>query len=180
MTSPPPARVRPATPADAHAIAAIYAPYVTDSVASFEEVPPDAGEMRRRMLVAPRLPWFLAERDGAPVGYCSSAPHHTRAAYRWSVNCSVYLADSERGRGTARALYGPLLDELRSLGYVTALAGVALPNDASIGFHESMGFRPVGVYRNAGFKLGAWHDVGWWHRPLRDPPAAPDEPRAWS
>jgi len=172
--------IRPADVADADAIAAVYRPYVTDSVASFEAVPPDGAELAGRMTAAPRLPWFVACRDGAVVGYAYAAPHRTRAAYRWSVDCSVYLADAERGAGTGRALYARLLPELRDLGYVTAFAGIALPNPGSVGLHTAVGFTPVGVYRAAGFKDGRWHDVGWWQLPLREPPGRPAEPAAWS
>jgi len=171
--------VRPAGPGDAAGIAAVYAPYITDSVASFEAVPPDADEMRRRMLVEPRLPWLVATRDDAVVGYCYGSAHRGRAAYRWSVDCSVYVAASEHRRGTGRALYEQLLPLLRDLGHVTVFAGVTLPNAASVGLHEALGFTPVGVFRHAGFKAGAWHDVGWWQRSLQELPEEPVEPRPW-
>ena len=177
---PVPAEIRPADVPDAAAIAAVYRPYVTDSVASFETSPPDAAELALRMTGEPRLPWFVACRDGAVVGYAYAGQHRTRAAYRWSVDCSVYLAADERGAGTGRALYERLLPELRGLGYVTAFAGIALPNPASAGLHTALGFTPVGVYRAAGFKAGRWHDVGWWQLQLRTPPVEPAEPRAWS
>ena len=176
---PNPALVRPADVGDAGLIAAVYRPYVVDSVASFETAPPDAEELARRMTAAPRLPWFVACRDDAVVGYAYAAAHRTRAAYRWSVDCSVYLTAGERGAGTGRALYERLLPELRSLGHVTAFAGIALPNPASVGLHTALGFTPVGVYRAAGFKAGRWHDVGWWQLPLQEPPERPEEPRAW-
>jgi len=175
-----PAGTRPAGPADAAAIAAVYRPYVTDSVASFETVPPDAAELARRMTAGPRLPWFVATRDGAVVGYAYAAAHRSRAAYRWSVDTSVYLTADERGSGTGRALYERLLPVLADLGYVTAFAGIALPNDGSVGLHTALGFTPVGVYRAAGYKAGRWHDVGWWQLPLQPPPAEPVEPRAWA
>ena len=174
-----PALVRAADVGDATGIAAVYRPHVTDSVASFETVPPDAEEMARRMVAAPRLPWVAAKRDGALVRYAYAAPHNARAVYRWSVSCSVYLTADERGAGTGRALYERLLAELGPLGYVTAFAGIALPNPASVGLHTALGFTPVGVYRAGGFKAGRWHDVGWWQLPLREPPAEPDEPAAW-
>jgi phosphinothricin acetyltransferase len=179
VTSRGPAGTRPAVVADAAAIADVYRPYVTDSVASFETVPPDAAELARRMAAAPRLPWFVAARDGAVVGYAYAAAHRARAAYRWSVDTSVYLRADERGAGTGRALYERLLPVLAELGYVTAFAGIALPNDGSTGLHAALGFSPVGVYRGAGFKAGRWHDVGWWQLPLRPPPVEPAEPRPW-
>jgi L-amino acid N-acyltransferase YncA len=175
----PPAEIRPADVPDAAGIAAVYRPYVTDSVASFEAVAPDEAEMARRMVSAPRLPWFVACRDGAVVGYAYAGPHRARAAYRWSVDCSVYLTADERGAGTGRALYERLLRELTELGHVTAFAGIALPNPASVRLHEALGFSPVGVHRGTGFKAGRWHDVGWWQLLLRELPATPVEPRAW-
>ncbi len=164
---------------DAPAIAAVYAPYVTTSAASFEDVPPDADELRGRMTRPPRLPWYVATRDGGLVGYAYASHHRRRPAYRWAVECSVYLAAAERGRGTGGALYRVLLRQLRELGYVMAFAGVTLPNDASVGFHEALGFTTVGVFRHAGFKHGRWHDVKWLQRPLASPPATPSEPLPW-
>lgn len=173
--------VRAATAADAAAIAAVYRPYVTDTVISFETDPPDAGEMARRMATEPLLPWLVAERDGDVTGYAYASAHRTRAAYRWGADVSVYLRADERGRGTGRALYSRLFELLRDLGYLAAYAGITLPNPASVGLHESMGFRPVGVYRSVGYKLGGWHDVGWWQLALADPmPPAPAEPRPWT
>jgi phosphinothricin acetyltransferase len=172
--------IRPATVADAAACAAVYAPYVESSVSSFEEVAPDEAEMAGRMLDQPRLPWLVATCGGAVVGYAYASRHRARQAYRWSVEVSVYLAESARGRGTGRALYAELLAAVRDLGYVTAYAGITLPNPASVGLHEAMGFAPIGAFRDVGFKHGGWHDVGWWQLPLREPPDDPPEPTAWS
>jgi L-amino acid N-acyltransferase YncA len=171
--------VRPARAADADAIADIYAPHVTAGYASFEDAPPTAAEFAARMSARPRLPWLVAEDAGSVAGFAFGAPHRRRAAYRWSVDCSVYLAAAARGHGVGRVLYAALLPELRTLGYVSAFAGIALPNPASVGLHEAMGFTPVGVYRNVGFKLGEWRDVGWWQLSLAAPPERPDEPREW-
>jgi L-amino acid N-acyltransferase YncA len=174
-----PVTVRAATPSDAEPIAAIYAPYVVETVISFEETPPTAAEFEARMLATPRLPWLVAVRADAVVGYCYASPHRTRAAYRWSADVSVYVAPSERGRGVGRLLYGELLPLVRSLGYVSLFAGIALPNAASVAFHEAFGFTPVGIYRNVGFKQNAWQDVGWWQLTTTNPPDQPPEPRAW-
>jgi phosphinothricin acetyltransferase len=173
------AGIRNADPGDAPAIQAVYAPYVESSVASFEEVPPGTEEISRRMRSQPRLPWLVATRGGAVVGFAYASSHRARAAYRWSADCSVYLRKEERGRGTGRHLYERLLGELRSLGYVTVFAGIALPNAASVGLHEALGFRPVGTYRSVGYKHGDWRDVGWWQLPLVPPPVTPAEPRTW-
>jgi phosphinothricin acetyltransferase len=171
--------VRAASVADAGAIAAIYAPYVSDGVASFEAEPPAAAELGARMGAPPRLPWLVAEEAGAVLGYAYASRHRARAAYRWSADVSVYVAPDAHGRGVGRALYEQLIPEVRALGYVCAFAGITLPNAASVGLHEAMGFVPVGVFRDVGFKFGAWRDVGWWRLQLREPPAEPDEPREW-
>jgi L-amino acid N-acyltransferase YncA len=175
-----PVTVRAMTTADAAAIADIYRHYVLETVISFEETPPTAAEFEARMLATPRLPWLVAVRNDAVVGYCYASRHHARASYRWSADVSVYVAPSERGRGVGRLLYNELLPLVRALGYVSVFAGVTLPNDASVGFHEAFGLTPVGVYRNAGFKHSAWRDVGWWQLTFTDPPGQPAEPRAWA
>ncbi|MBA3234167.1 MAG: N-acetyltransferase [Propionibacteriales bacterium] len=171
--------VRSATRADAAAIQAIYTPVVVDSAISFEEAPPDEEEIVRRMLSEPRLPWLVATQGQAVVGYAYASIHRARRAYRWSADCSIYLREQEWGRGTGRRLYQQLFAELRGLGYVSVFAGIALPNDASVGIHEAMGFVPVGAFQQVGFKHGSWHDVGWWQLGLTPPSSTPREPRPW-
>ena len=182
-TDPPDATatsIRPATENDAPALAAIYLPYVTETSVSFEQHPPDASEMARRMTAAPGLPWLVAEVDGLIAGYAYASPHRLRHAYRWSADCSVYLSAGFHRRGWGRRLYTALFCELRELGYVNVFAGVTQPNPASVALHEAMGFAPVGVYRSVGFKAGGWHDVGWWQLVLdTDPPNPPEDPRPW-
>ena len=175
-----PVSVRTATTADAEAIAKIYAPIVQHSPTSFEEEPPDAVELDRRMRACPRLPWLVAQTPDRVVGYAYAARHRQRPAYRWSADSSVYVEPGHHGRGVGRLLYERLIEEMTALGYVSLFAGIALPNDASVGLHEAVGFRPVGVYRSVGFKHGQWRDVGWWQRLLAEPPASPAEPRSWS
>lgn len=171
--------VRAAGPADAAAIAAIYAPYVSGTAISFEDTPPSTEQVAARMTQSPRLPWWVALEADTVVGYAYAAPHRLRAAYRWSVEVSVYLASSRRSRGLGRALYHQLLADVRDLGYVSAYAGIALPNPSSVRLHEHVGFTPIGVFRAAGYKHGRWHDVGWWYLPLADPPTNPTDPRTW-
>lgn len=171
--------IRFAGPADAGAIAAIYAPIVADTWISFEETPPDEAEMRRRIDKARGIwPFLCAERDGDIAGYAYASAHRERAAYRWSADVSVYVDERYRRSGAARRLYDTLLYVLHEQGYHNAFAGIALPNEASVGFHHRMGFTDVGIYRNAGFKLGAWHDTIWMQRILREPSGTPSEPRA--
>lgn len=172
--------VRAATAADAAAIQCIYAPAVSESAASFEQTPPDAAEMARRMQARPHLPWLVAEVDGSVAGYAYASAHRQRAAYRWSAECSIFVDRTHQRRGVGRVLYTRLLDEVRGIGYVSLYAGIVLPNSASVALHESVGFEPVGVYRNAGYKAGAWRDVGWWQLTLTDPPARPAEPSVWA
>lgn len=170
------ARIRLATPADGAALAEIYRPAVDGSVTSFELTPPDADEMARRVVrTVARTPWLVFERDGRVLGYAYAGPHRDRPAYQWSVEVSAYVhRDAHRG-GVGAALYTALFDVLASQGYRNAYAGITLPNAASVGLHAALGFTPVGVYRGVGYKLGAWHDVGWYERPLApravDPPA---------
>jgi phosphinothricin acetyltransferase len=171
--------VRLATAADAERIVAIYSPIVRETAISFELEAPSVEEMRRRIDVTLRdLPWLVSESAGGIAGYAYAGHHHERAAYQWAVDVSVYVAAEERGKGIGQWLYSALLGIVQDLGYYTAYAGIALPNAASVALHESMGFRPVGIYRKAGYKLGAWHDVGWWGRPLREYDLNPKPPRA--
>ena len=167
--------VRHATAADAAACAAIYAPYVTETVISFETEAPDAGELARR--IDSSIAWFVLEDEGRVVGYAYAAPFHARAAYRWACEVSVYLELGRRRTGAGRALYGVLLPHLSERGYRVAIAGMTLPNEASAGLHAALGFEPVGTYRRIGFKFGAWHDVAWTQRVLADGDGVPDEPR---
>jgi L-amino acid N-acyltransferase YncA len=172
--------IRPATSADAAAIAAIYAEHVVSGYATFELDPPAAAEFARRMLARPRLPWLVAEDDRSVSGFAFAGRHRERAAYRWSADVSIYLAADATGRGTGRSLYVQLLPAVAALGYVSVFAGIALPNPASVALHEAMGFTQVGIYRDVGFKLGEWRDVGWYQRRLLDPPPAdPPEPGEW-
>jgi phosphinothricin acetyltransferase len=172
--------IRPATSADAAAIATIYGAHVAGGYATFEADPPSAAEFERRILSRPRLPWLVGADGATVVGFAYAARHRERAAYRWSADVSVYLATDAVRRGIGRSLYRELLPIVASLGYVSVFAGIALPNEASVGLHEAMGFSPVGVYRDIGFKLGHWRDVRWYQRRLVDPPPAdPAEPREW-
>ena len=172
--------IRLATLEDAAAVAEIYRPYVESTVITFEVVPPTNDEMRSRMAgVLARLPWLVAEDAGRIVGYAYASPHRERAAYQWSVDTAVYLHRDAHRKGIGRSLYSALFPMLVRQGFVNAYAGITLPNEKSVGLHEAMGFLPVGIYRNVGFKAGQWLDVGWWHLPLRPLPATPQPPVAW-
>ncbi|QNG20704.1 N-acetyltransferase [Rhodococcus triatomae] len=157
--------VRPATAADAAACAAIYAPYVTSTVITFEEQPPSESEMALRIERAcAEHAWVVAEIDGAVVGYAYGGPFKARPAYRWSAEVSVYVELGRTRTGAGRALYEALLSRLAERGYRNAVAVVAVPNPASIGLHTALGFEPMGTLRAIGFKHGAWRDVTWLQR----------------
>lgn len=175
--------IRHADPA-AHgpACAAIYAPSVRDGVASFEEVAPDGAEMTERIArITTRHPWLVALEGAEVLGYAYAGRHRDRAAYRWAADTTAYVSPAHQRRGVGRALYGALLALLRRQGLYSAVAGITLPNEASVGLHERMGFELVGTYREIGFKHGAWRTVGWWQARLREPvpgeiPAEPGPP----
>jgi L-amino acid N-acyltransferase YncA len=173
----PSLHVRSATTADASACAAIYAPYVSDTVVTFETVPPTPPEMAERIAAALRThAWLVLEDDGRIVGYAYAGPFKSRAAYRWSCEVSVYLEIGRRRTGAGRMLYDALFGRLVERGFRTAVAGMTLPNDASVGLHAAMGFEPVGIYRRIGWKNGAWHDVAWTQRSLMLGDGPPTEP----
>lgn len=169
-------QIRVANAADAAGIAAIYRPYVERSHLTFEEVAPGAAELAQRMS-NPLHPWLVACEDGRTLGYASTSPMRNRAAYRWSVETGIYLAPEAQGRGIGRELLRVHLEMLERQGFVTAIAGIALPNDASVALHEKLGFRLSGVERGVGFKLGQWVDVGRWQRDLAQRTDEPREPR---
>jgi len=159
--------IRDGHPDDGAALAAIYAPYVENSWVSFETEAPDATEMARRIAdYGQSHAWLVAERGDAILGYAYASPHRTRAAYATSADIAIYIADHARGQGVGRALYTALFDRLRARSIHAVFAGIALPNPASIALHEAMGMVPVGIYREVGWKLGGWRDVGWWQRLL--------------
>jgi len=159
---------------DAAACAAIYAPHVEGSAVSFEERAPDAATLAARIERYGRShAWLVAERGGEVVGYAYATAFNERPAYRWSASVSVYVAADARGEGVGRTLYEALFERLRERGFRMACAGITLPNEASLGLHEALGFERTGVNREIGFKQGAWHDVGWFQLELT---AAPDGP----
>lgn len=169
--------IRVASEQDAQAVAAIYAPIVRDTTISFEIEPPTREEMARRIIKTLKThPWLVAEREGQVIGYAYAGTHRERAAYRWSVDVSAYVAERARRSGVARALYERLIAILKAQGFHSAYAGIALPNDASVGLHQAVGFKPIGVYKDVGFKHGQWRDTGWWHLQLSRDTGAPPEP----
>lgn len=167
-------RVRPATPADAAACAAIYAPYVAETAVSFELVPPGTGEMAGRIQrTLERTPWIVAESGGIVRGYAYGSRHRERPAYDWTVETTVYVDRAFHGRGIGRACMRALLEVLRVQGFHLAVAGVTPPNAASMGLHLALGFERIGRFDAIGYKFGRWHGVEWFGLELGP---RPDEP----
>jgi L-amino acid N-acyltransferase YncA len=160
-------KVRPATPADAARCADIYRPFVCETWVSFELEPPDTAEMEKRIAACSAThAWLVAELDGGLVGYAYGSPHRAREAYATSCDVAVYVDPAFARKGIGRTLYDVLLPTLKAKGSHAAFAGIALPNPGSIALHEGMGFAPIGVYHEVGWKMGGWRDVGWWQRLL--------------
>lgn len=155
--------LRDCTPADAARICDIYNHYVRETVITFEEVPVLEGDMARRITDVTRaLPWLVWEVGGELLGYAYAGPWKERAAYRNSVESSVYLAEAATGRGLGSQLYEALLLNLRQRDLHCVIGGVALPNPASVALHEKLGFTKVAEFHEVGFKFGRWIDVAYW------------------
>ena len=156
--------IRPATPEDASSCARIYNYFVADTIVTFEEEPVSAGDMAARLRVVHEasLPWLVAEYQSDVVGYAYAAKWRARSAYRFSTEVTIYLEHTQRGRGIGSALYRELLSTLKARGIHSAIGGIALPNTESVALHEKFGFEKVAHFREVGFKLGRWIDVGSW------------------
>ena len=172
-------KIRLAHPDDAEAVAAIYAPIVLETTISFEWVPPTAEAFRERIVkTLAKYPWLVAvDASDEVAGFVYASSHRDPPSYQWSVNTSVFIRDDCRGQGVGKALYAELFRQLVTLGYYRAFAGVALPNPASVSLHESVGFKPLGVYEKVGFKFGAWRDVAWFKKDLQQDARDPSPPR---
>jgi len=170
--------IRPATAADATAIAAIYNPYVLDTTISFEEQAVSTEDMAERIAKVQQqgLPWLVVELHGELLGYAYATRWRVRHAYRYAVETSVYFAPEARGQGLGSRLYRYLLQQLRASGIHLAIGGIALPNDASVALHEGLGFCRVAIFHEVGWKNGRWLDVGYWELKLNDgPPVLPSD-----
>ena len=177
--------IRAAQPEDAAAIAAIYTPYVIGGTVSFESAAPDARQMRARMAASDGLyPWLVVTNgegdEQGVVGYAYANAFRDRPAYRYVVEVSIYIAGDAQQRGVGRLLLQALIDTLRAQGFTQAIVVITLPNEASVALHESTGFRKAGMYREIGFKMGRWIDVGFWQRQLNDSATPPEEPKKFS
>ena len=155
--------IRLAKKRDTKSILEIYKPYITDAPVSFEETVPSEIEFRKRIQkVITEYPWLVCEINNSVVGYAYASNHRDRSCYRWTKEVSVYIHKEYSNRGIAKGLYTSLIEILKIQGVINVLAGITLPNEKSVLFHESLGFKKVGVYTSIGFKFGKWHDSGWW------------------
>jgi phosphinothricin acetyltransferase len=167
--------IRLATEDDSAAMLAIYSEYIRNTAISFEYEVPSVSEFSNRIKnVTEKYPWLICEVNGECVGYAYASKHRERSAYQWSVDYSIYLKPEYYARHIATALYTALTELIRMQGYYNAYAGVTIPNEKSEGLHESFGFKPVGVYHNAGFKHGKWHDVKWYELTISEHASNPE------
>ncbi|MDD3194055.1 MAG: GNAT family N-acetyltransferase [Oscillospiraceae bacterium] len=167
-----------ATAEDAPACAAIYRPYVEKTSITFEYIPPDGAEIKRRMQTyTPIFPWIVAEEGTKVIGYAYASPQNTREAYQWNADLAIYLHEEARGRGIGRLLYGCLLELLAMQGYCYAIGIVTHPNPGSEALHKSMGFTTMARWDRAGYKLGEWHGVQWFQKQIEPLPAHPLPPK---
>ena len=155
--------IRSARAEDASGIAGIYNHFVKETVVTFEETPVEAPRMAARISeVTRQFPWLVWEEGGPVLGYAYATRWKERTAYRFCVETTIYLAPEAIGRGIGTGLYRGLIEELRGRGIHSAIGGIALPNPASIALHEKVGFVPIGTFKEVGWKLGRWVDVGYW------------------
>lgn len=166
--------IRPARADDFAAIAAITNHYVETTAIHFAYEPVAEADLRAMWeRSAERHVWLVAEEAGAVAGYAKSGTWRERAAYAWTCEVGLYVAHDVRSRGIGTALYTALLEELRRRGFRSAVAGITLPNEASIALHRRLGFTHVGTFEDAGWKHGAWHGVDFWQKRFDAMPGGP-------
>jgi L-amino acid N-acyltransferase YncA len=165
--------IRAATPADAAAVARIYNPYIAGTIITFEEQEVGADDIaaRMRVVASSSLPYLVVEDAGRVIGYAYAGKWHARAAYRHTVETTIYLEAAARGSGHGRRLYTALIDELKKLPVHAIIGGISIPNESSVALHEKLGFKKVAHFSELGWKLGRWIDVGHWQLvlPMKDP-----------
>jgi len=160
-------KLRQAKPADAELLLKIYRPVVENTAASFELIPPTENEFALRIAsTVESHEWLVMEDMDRLAGYAYATPHRAREAYQYSVETSVYVHADYRGTGVGKKLYEALFDSLQSRDFHNAYAGITLPNEASVALHQSLGFEPIGIFREIGFKQDEWHNVSWWQRKI--------------
>ena len=170
-------QIRPAVPADAPALLAIYAPYVAQTAITFEYDVPTETEFACRIAdTLKKYPYLVAEQDGVPVSYAYAGKFHDRAAYDWSVETSIYVEQHQKRRGIGRLLHDALEQELRRRHFLNMTACIACPlgesdpylTRDSIRFHEKLGYRMVGEFHQCGYKFGRWYHMVWMEKHIGD------------
>ena len=173
--------IRLAKDGDAGSILQIYAPYIENTSYTFETETPSVESFQARIdSYLENWPWLVCEIDKEIAGYAYAYRHRERIAYQWSVECSVYVHDNFQRIGVAKALYTALIEILKLQGFRNIYAVINLPNDKSVAFHEKLGFEYFATYKNVGYKLGSWKNVGWWQLQLNDYDNQPAPPLKFS
>jgi len=173
--------IRVATIDDSESILKIYAPYIENTSYTFETEVPTIDSFKERIsYYLQNWPWLVCEINGVVTGYAYGARHRERIAYQWSVESSVYVHDDYQRRGVAQALYSALINILKLQGFRNLYAVINLPNDKSVSFHEKSGFEYFATYKNVGYKLGRWKNVGWWELQLNEYSMDPQTPLKFS
>ncbi len=162
-------KVRLVDTSDSESILAIYKPYVTDHTISFEYEVPNLKEFTERIrMIALDYPYIVCLENDKIIGYAYASLYRSRRAYQWGVESTIYMHETLHGKGLARILYNTLFSMLKIQGYLNVYAVISLPNPKSIGFHKSLGFEEIGVFKNVGYKFNSWHDVQWMDLNLGD------------
>jgi len=170
-----------ATDADTSSILDIYAPYIENTSYTFETEVPTIDSFKERInSYLQNWPWLVCEINGLIAGYAYAGRHRERIAYQWSIESSVYVHDDYQRAGVGKALYTALIQILKLQGYRNLYAVINLPNDKSVAFHEKLGFEYFATYKNVGYKLGKWKNVGWWSLQLNEYSQEPLPPTKFS
>lgn len=181
--------IREVTEEDAEALSAIYRPYVEETGITFEYVPPDAEEFRRRIQhTKEKYPYLAACDEGKIIGYAYAGTFIGRSASDWNVELSIYMDRNEKGRGVGRMLYEALEEELRKMGVINLYSAIACPSgepddfldNGSRDFHEHLGFHETAHFRKCGFKTGRWVDLIWMEKTIGDKEGAPGKFYPWN
>jgi phosphinothricin acetyltransferase len=161
--------IRPVTAADAPAIRGIYNYYIVNTVISFEEDPVSVQEMEGRIrTITAQYPWFVREEAGEVLAYAYINAWRERAAYRYAAELSIYVKPGHEGRGMGRELMARLLEAAKKTSVRALVSGITIPNERSIALHEKFGFQKIAHFKEIGYKLGAWLDVGYWELVLNE------------
>lgn len=169
--------IRLATEKDSEGILNIYGPYVLNTSFTFETELPSVPDFAKRINdYLNNWPWLVCEINGMITGYAYGGKYRERTAYQWCVESSIYIHDDFQKAGVGRALYETLIEIFKQQGFRNVYAVINLPNEKSVSFHESVGFKHFATYEKVGYKLGKWKNVGWWQLSINeygDEPAPP-------